>query len=74
VPGRLFALYLMLNGLERFFIEKIRVNTRINFSSGFQPTQAEVISTLLFLAGLFLWIFLYQKSKANREGQTQLSQ
>ncbi|TMI69132.1 MAG: prolipoprotein diacylglyceryl transferase [Bacteroidetes bacterium] len=73
VPGRLFALYLMLNGLERFFIEKIRVNTRINFSSGFQPTQAEVISTLLFLAGLFLWIFLYQKSKAKTEGQTQLS-
>jgi phosphatidylglycerol:prolipoprotein diacylglycerol transferase len=73
VPGRLFALYLMLNGLERFFIEKIRVNTRINFSSGFQPTQAEVISTLLFLAGLFLWIFLYQKSKAKMEGQTQLS-
>lgn len=59
-PGTLFALYLMLNGLERFFIEKIRVNTRLNIF-GFQPTQAEVISTLLFLAGLILWIFLKRR-------------
>lgn len=59
-PGTLFALYLMLNGLERFFIEKIRVNTRLNIL-GFQPTQAEVISTLLFLAGLILWIVLKRR-------------
>jgi phosphatidylglycerol---prolipoprotein diacylglyceryl transferase len=62
IPGTLFALYLMLNGLERFFIEKIRVNNRLNIF-GFQPTQAEVISSLLFLTGLLLWIFLYRKSK-----------
>jgi prolipoprotein diacylglyceryltransferase len=59
-PGRLFALYLMLNGIERFFIEKIRVNTRLNIF-GFQPTQAEVISTLLFLTGLIMWIFLKRR-------------
>jgi prolipoprotein diacylglyceryl transferase len=59
-PGTLFALYLMLNGLERFFIEKIRVNTRLNIF-GLQPTQAEVISTLLFLAGVLLWIILKRK-------------
>ena len=62
VPGTLFALYLMLNGIERFFIEKIRVNTRLNIF-GFQPTQAEVISTLLFLCGLALWIFLRKNHK-----------
>ena len=56
----MFALYLMFNGIERFFIEKIRVNTRLNLF-GFQPTQAEVISTLLFLAGLFLWFYLKKK-------------
>jgi prolipoprotein diacylglyceryltransferase len=60
-PGRLFALYLILNGMERFFIEKIRVNTRLNIF-GFQPTQAEVISTLLFVAGLVLWIVLKRKA------------
>jgi prolipoprotein diacylglyceryl transferase len=63
VPGTLFALYLILNGLERFLIEKIRVNTRMNFF-GFQPTQAEVISTLLFLSGLVIWFVLVKKSKA----------
>jgi phosphatidylglycerol---prolipoprotein diacylglyceryl transferase len=64
IPGTLFALYLMMNGLERFLVEKIRVNTRLNIF-GFQPTQAEVISTLLFLAGLVLWLIL--KKRANRE-------
>jgi len=67
IPGTLFALYLMLNGVERFFIEKIRVNTRINIFPGFQPTQAEVISTLLFLAGLIIWVVLKQKSKAAKK-------
>lgn len=62
IPGTLFALYLMFNGIERFFIEKIRVNTRLNIL-GFQPTQAEVISTLLFLSGLSIWIILSRRSK-----------
>ena len=60
IPGTLFAFYLMLNGLERFFIEKIRVNVRMNLF-GFHPTQAEVISTLLFITGVVLWIFLKRK-------------
>jgi len=51
IPGTLFALYLMVNGLERFFIEKIRVNRQLDIF-GFRPTQAEVISTLLFFSGL----------------------
>ncbi|HEY6504128.1 MAG TPA: prolipoprotein diacylglyceryl transferase [Chitinophagaceae bacterium] len=65
VPGTLFALYLMLNGLERFFIEKIRVNNPLPLL-GFEPTQAEVISTLLFLSGLVIWIFLHRKEKATK--------
>jgi len=62
VPGTLFALYLILNGLERFFIEKIRVNTQIVFF-GFHPTQAELISTLLIIAGIIIWIVLKRKAK-----------
>ncbi len=61
VPGTLFALYLMLNGIERFLVEKIRVNVHLNLF-GFQPTQAEVISSLLFLSGLILWIYLRRKA------------
>lgn len=67
IPGTLTALYLMFNGLERFFIEKIRVNTRINLF-GLHPTQAEVISTLLFLSGLILWIVLYKRAKRTGKG------
>jgi len=54
VAGRLAALYLMFNGIERFTIEKIRVNTKYA-DLPFQPTQAELISLFLFLGGVFLW-------------------
>jgi prolipoprotein diacylglyceryltransferase len=54
VPGRLFAIYLILNGLERFAIEKIRVNSTYSIF-GFHPTQAELISTMLMIGGIFLW-------------------
>ncbi|MEO7924577.1 MAG: prolipoprotein diacylglyceryl transferase [Chitinophagaceae bacterium] len=65
VPGTLFGLYLMLNGLERFFIEKIRVNNRLDIL-GLHPTQAEVISSLLFLSGLGIWIILARKSGSKK--------
>ncbi len=58
--GSLFALYLIVNGLERFFIEKIRVNNRLDIF-GIHPTQAEVISLGLVLTGIILWIFLLKK-------------
>ncbi len=63
IPGTLFAFYLVINGIERFFIEKIRVNTRYNLF-GFHPTQAEIISTLLIFGGGFLYYFL--KKRGNR--------
>ncbi len=65
VPGTLFALYLILNGVERFLIEKIRVNVPMNLF-GFHPTQAEVISTLLILTGIFLWIYLVRRAKTTK--------
>lgn len=61
-PGTIFALYLIFNGLERFLVEKIRVNNKMSFL-GFNPTQAEVISSLLFLSGIGIWIYLTQKAK-----------
>lgn len=56
VPGRLFAIYLMFNGAERFLIELIRVNTRYSFL-GLNPTQAEIISLSLILAGIILYLY-----------------
>ncbi|MBV6405134.1 MAG: prolipoprotein diacylglyceryl transferase [Flavobacteriales bacterium] len=45
--GAIFFLFLLLNGLERFWIEKIRVNVLLFGDT----TQAELIALLLMLAG-----------------------
>ncbi|MDH3649290.1 MAG: prolipoprotein diacylglyceryl transferase, partial [Saprospiraceae bacterium] len=51
IPGVLFFIYLIFNGLERFWIEKIRVNDKIPMF-GMELTQAEIISFLLFFVGI----------------------
>lgn len=62
IPGMIFFIYVILNGLERFWIEKIRVNDEIPFL-GMNPSQAEIISTLLFFIGIGGCIYLYRKHK-----------
>jgi prolipoprotein diacylglyceryl transferase len=61
-PGFLFGFYLLLNGIERFLIEHIRVNTKYE-SLPFQPTQAEIISFLLIFTGIGLMVYLSRKNK-----------
>lgn len=61
-PGSMFAVYLIVNGIERFLVEKIRVNTKYDIG-GFHPTQAELISTGLVLAGLALYFYVNRKKK-----------
>jgi phosphatidylglycerol---prolipoprotein diacylglyceryl transferase len=63
VAGQLFGVYLILNGLERFMIEKIRVNSTYDIW-GFHPTQAELISTMLMLSGMFMLFFLKKVTPA----------
>ena len=63
VPGKLFGFYLLLNGIERFFIEKIRVNTKYDIF-GFHPTQAELISFALIIVGIVLLSTLKKKPAA----------
>jgi len=60
MPGTLFAVYLFFNGLERFLIEKIRVNTQYEIM-GFHPTQAELISSFLMLTGIALFLVFNRK-------------
>ncbi len=64
-PGIIFGIYLIINGLERFTIEKIRVNTTYSIG-GLHPTQAEIIALLLFLGGIIFIIIQKMKAKANR--------
>ena len=60
-PGQLFAIYLILNGVERFLIEHIRVNSTYYFLPG-HPTQAELISSGLVIAGgVILWVLRKKK-------------
>jgi len=64
LAGRLSGLYLMLAGIERFFIEKIRVNIHYNFA-GIHYTQAEALSVVLFICGVVPWM-IAPKLKANQ--------
>ena len=62
VPGMLFAVYLMLNGVERYWIEKIRVNARYDIF-GYHPTQAEIIAVLFFVAGAIGYWWLRKRGR-----------
>ncbi|MGN6567417.1 MAG: prolipoprotein diacylglyceryl transferase [Flavipsychrobacter sp.] len=61
-PLHMFGLYLIFNGIERFLVETIRVNYKYNW--GFiRPTQAEIISTLLVIAGVCIMLFYKKKEE-----------
>jgi len=65
VPGVLFSIYLIASAIERFLIEKIRVDSEYQFGS-FSIKQAEIISFMLFLIGtilLFVFINKYKREK-----------
>ncbi len=57
IPGIIFSIYLLMNGIERFLIEQIRVNVK----SGVGLTQAEIISSIIFLSGVVCLIIFYRR-------------
>ena len=60
-PGFMFMLLFVLNGIERYFIEIIRVTDR--YENFFNLTQAQIISIILIIVGIGGMIYLYQKHK-----------
>ena len=65
-PLHMFGAYLIFNGIERFLVEKIRVNYKYDW--GFlHPTQAEIISVLMFLVGLGLILFYKKKENVSEK-------
>jgi prolipoprotein diacylglyceryltransferase len=66
-PGVMFGIYLILNGIERFFVELIRVNTRYHVA-GISFTQAEMISLFLVLTGITM-ILMVQKNASKYRTQ-----
>ena len=63
IPAMLFFIYLIFNGFERFWIEKIRVNERYDIM-GIQTTQAEFISVILMIIGIIGCVVLWRRSKS----------
>ncbi len=64
-PGVLFSIYLIFNGVERFFIEHIRVNNTYDIF-GHRITQAEIISPILVLIGIFGWYYLEKQARKKK--------
>ena len=58
--GWLASLYLVFNGVERFLIEKIRINPEYQVL-GLTPTQAEIISVLLIVAGAIGLVYTWER-------------
>lgn len=60
--GQLWAVYLVLNGIERFSIEQIRVNITYHIGS-IKATQGEIFSILFVVTGLMLLWLIPRYSK-----------
>ncbi len=60
----MFSIYLTLNGIERFVVETIRVNSTYSIF-GLHPTQAELISASLIITGLLGILIFSRKDIVN---------
>jgi phosphatidylglycerol:prolipoprotein diacylglycerol transferase len=69
VAGQLFMVYLILNGVERFFIEKIRVNDKIH-AFGITFTQAEMIAVIITIIGIVGYFVLPMTQKKVEQSNT----
>ena len=67
IPGILFCIYLILNGIERFLIEFIRVTEKYKII-GLELTQAQIIGIMICVVGsVGIYCLNTQKSKTQHE-------
>lgn len=66
IAGMVFAIYLIFNGLERFFIETIRVNERYDYF-GLNWSQAQFISIGFIVLGIAGVLYLLKYGKHHSE-------
>jgi len=62
IPGILFSIYLIVNGIERFFIEFVRVNERYAFNL----SLSQFIALGLIAAGIACFVFFWNRFKSKR--------
>ncbi|MEM6395210.1 MAG: prolipoprotein diacylglyceryl transferase [Bacteroidota bacterium] len=60
IPGLLFGIYLIFNGIERFFIEFIRVNDTYDFAFGL--TQAQIIAIGFVVGGIGMAVWARRRA------------
>lgn len=60
--GKLFMVYLVLSGLERFFVEFIRINPRLLFGL----SEAQLVSIVLIIIGVGGLIYFRSKNRRSR--------
>jgi prolipoprotein diacylglyceryltransferase len=65
IAGVLFFMYMIYNGIVRFFIEKIRVNDTYEFM-GLNWSQAQYISWAFILGGIAGIFYLVKRSKKHK--------
>lgn len=63
IPGMMLAIYVILVGVERYFIEKIRVNNVLEFM-GIHATQATFISIGFIIFGIGMALVLRNRASA----------
>lgn len=63
--GMMAGIYLVMNGAERFLIERIRVNNTYSIFS-IHPSQAQLISSMLVICGV-IFIILAKSKAFSRE-------
>ena len=68
-PALLFCLYLFLNGVERFFIEYVRLNDQYDVL-GMQLTQAQIIAVGFMLAGIAGGLLVWRRGKYSLSSPT----
>ena len=62
IPGLMWSIYLILNGIERFLIELIRVNSKYH-AFGLSFTQAELISFIMVVLGIIGIVWSLRNAK-----------
>lgn len=65
ITGMLFFIYLAFIAIERFVIEKIRVNV-VHDVLGMKLTQAEIISIVLFIISVTGMVYVWKKPVSGR--------
>jgi phosphatidylglycerol---prolipoprotein diacylglyceryl transferase len=63
IPGFIFFLYMIYNGIERFFIEKIRINEKYKMF-GLNLSQAQYISIGFVIIGIAGCLYLWKSKDA----------